>query len=81
MLTNPVGRFFVRQYYHFSPPIADVIATDSLLRFIVRVLLLPLIGLSWLALQLGTVKSVVLLVVGAGWMVHVCKSGFILRSV
>ncbi len=81
MLTNSVGRFFVRQYYHFSPPIADVIATDSLLRFIVRVLLLPLIGLAWLALQLGTVKSVVLLVVGVGWMVHVCKSAFMLRSV
>ncbi|VAW36680.1 hypothetical protein MNBD_DELTA04-1423 [hydrothermal vent metagenome] len=51
LLTNHAGRAFVRLYYHYSPPVADYIASRSILRLIVRILLLPLIGMSWLALN------------------------------
>jgi len=43
LLTNKAGKTFVKYYYMFSPPIADVIAKVSSLRFIVRIILLPLI--------------------------------------
>ncbi len=51
LLTNHAGQAFVRLYYHYSPPVADYIAGRSVLRLIVRILLLPLIGMSWLALN------------------------------
>ncbi|MDW7773785.1 MAG: delta-60 repeat domain-containing protein [Desulfobulbaceae bacterium] len=53
LVTNVPGRMFVELYYRYSPPIADVIAGSPALREIVRLLLLPLVGMSWLVLQLG----------------------------
>ncbi len=43
LLTNPVGRTFVRLYYATSPPVAGFIAKHENLRSIVRVLLAPLV--------------------------------------
>ena len=42
MLTNSPGRFFVRTYYRYSPPMADFIARHDNLRFVVRLGLSPL---------------------------------------
>ncbi|MEA2085640.1 MAG: CFI-box-CTERM domain-containing protein, partial [Chloroflexota bacterium] len=53
LLTNSPGRIFVDTYYAASPPIADFIANYDSLRAIVRLGLLPLVGLSWLLLNLG----------------------------
>jgi hypothetical protein len=61
LLTNPIGKAFVKLYYRYSPPAADFIARHDNLRFIVRVCLLPVIALSWFALKVG---SGVLLMVG-----------------
>lgn len=57
MLSKKVGEFIVVTYYTYSPPIADFIRDNSILRFIVRLLLLPVIGFSWLSLQLGLLSS------------------------
>lgn len=48
LLTNSPGQKFVSLYYTYSPPIADYIAEHEFLKKVVRVLLLPLIGLSYL---------------------------------
>lgn len=40
-----VGRELVKTYYKYSPPIADYIAERDWLRSVVRILLLPIIGL------------------------------------
>ncbi|MDH3327970.1 MAG: delta-60 repeat domain-containing protein [Desulfobulbaceae bacterium] len=53
LMTNAPGRMFVKFYYKYSPPIADIIAGSTVLREIVRLLLLPLVGMSWLFLNLG----------------------------
>ncbi len=53
MLNNFIGKAFVRVYYKFSPPIADVIAKHPSLRFITRICLLPIIGLCWIALRIN----------------------------
>lgn len=43
LLTNAPGRAFVDLYYRFSPPVADFIAQHGTLRFMVRMLLTPLV--------------------------------------
>ncbi len=48
LLTNTAGKKFVSLYYTYSPPIADYIAGHEFLKKVVRLLLLPLIGLSYL---------------------------------
>ena len=40
---STLGRAFIRFYYRYSPPIAAVIAEHDWLRFLVRMLLTPLV--------------------------------------
>lgn len=51
LLTNSVGKTFVHFYYTYSPPVADFIARHNTLRAVVRLSLLPLVGVSWMTLQ------------------------------
>ena len=44
--TNEAGRWFVTQYYKFSPPLADYLRQHDDLRTVVRAALVPLVGLS-----------------------------------
>lgn len=55
LLHHAAGRAFVNFYYKHSPPIADFIAQRDALRSIIRLVLLPLLGLSWVSLK--TVSS------------------------
>ena len=45
LINNAVGKALVTAYYKYSPPLADYIAERDWLRSIVRILLLPAIGL------------------------------------
>ncbi|MBW2605271.1 MAG: hypothetical protein JRE28_13315 [Deltaproteobacteria bacterium] len=53
LLVNAVGKAFVNFYYAWSPPVAGFIAKHESLRTLVRVSLLPLVGVSWAALNIG----------------------------
>jgi uncharacterized delta-60 repeat protein len=72
LVNHSAGRWLVDRYYTLSPPLADFIAGNAVLRFVVRALLLPFIGFSWLALQTG-LDMTLFLVAGAmvflGWVV------------
>jgi len=57
LLTNSAGRGFVRLYYTDSPPIADLIVNHDALRAIVRICLLPVIGIVRVVLKLGPVAA------------------------
>jgi hypothetical protein len=57
MLDNAAGKRFVRLYNTYSPPIADVIAKHDSLRAMVRIILLPVVGMSWVALKIGPVSA------------------------
>ena len=50
---NPLGRSFVSFYYKVSPPIANFISQHETLKVLVRWSLLPVVGLSWMALNIG----------------------------
>ena len=41
---SAAGRAFIRFYYRYSPPVAAVIAEHDWLRFLVRMMLTPLVG-------------------------------------
>jgi hypothetical protein len=51
LLTNPLGRMFVKAYYTISPPIADFIRTSEPLKAAVRVGLKPLVAVAVYALE------------------------------
>lgn len=53
LLTNILGQKFVAFYYRNSPPIAAYIAHSEPLKALVRVLLLPLIAIAYMALHPG----------------------------
>lgn len=59
LLANAFGRGFVRLYYTYSPPLADFIAKHDCLRAIVRMGLLPIVGLSRVALKFGPLVTLV----------------------
>ena len=62
LLTNLVGRAFVDLYYTYSPTVAEFTANHDTLRAVVRWSLLPLVGLSWVALKLGSAVTLPLIV-------------------
>jgi YVTN family beta-propeller protein len=62
LLTNAVGKAFVRIYYKVSPPVADFIAKHDSLKTIVRWGLLPLVGMSWIALKIGPCLTMVVVI-------------------
>ncbi len=53
LLGNGPGKMFVTLYYRYSPTVADHIAAVPALRAVTRILLLPVVGAAWIALQAG----------------------------
>jgi hypothetical protein len=60
LMTSAPGRAFVDWYYRVSPPIADFIAKSEALKASVRIMLLPAVGFSAVALQIGFFWTVLL---------------------
>lgn len=61
LLVNKVGQAIVNIYYACSPPIANFISEHANLRVITRQALLPIVGMSWVALKIGPVGSLALM--------------------
>lgn len=57
LLNNTFGKEFVDLYYTYSPPIAKIVAGHEDLRALVRVGLLPLVGISYSILHFGSVGA------------------------
>ncbi len=69
LLTNPVGRAFVRAYYATSPPIARFIRHSEILRAVVRTALKPFVLFARLSLKyhvLMPLATVLLVLLTAG---------------
>jgi subtilisin family serine protease len=60
------GRWFIRNYYRYSPPVADFIRQSELIRTAVRDVLFPAVAVSWFlflpAWQLAVIAGFMLLV-------------------
>lgn len=57
LLSNTVGKSFTDFYYTYSPPLAGIVSRHDSLRGMVCLSLLPVIGVSWVALKLGRVLA------------------------
>jgi len=66
LITNSAGKSFVIFYYAYSPPVADFIAKHDTLRAVVRWALLPVVGVSWMALRLSPIVSLALVLLLLG---------------
>ena len=64
LLTTSVGKSFLDLYYTYSPPVAGFIARHDTVRLVVRWSLLPMVGISWMALHfgLGVTLAVIVLI-------------------
>jgi len=62
LLANRVGKILVDFYYAYSPPAADFIENNDSLRAIAHAILLPVVGMSWVALKLGPASSMALMI-------------------
>jgi len=51
LMPYKLGRTLVKVYYRFSPPVAHFVAKHSAMKVLVRIMLLPLIGLSLMMLK------------------------------
>ncbi len=61
LATNDTGRFLLRLYYKYSPPLAHYIAYHNIARSVIRWALLPLVWTSQLFLSLGPISVLVIL--------------------
>jgi hypothetical protein len=67
LLTNGPGKIFVKNYYKYSPPAAHFISRHAVLRALVCVFLLPLVGFSWMLLNMGlSITLLFILLAGIG---------------
>jgi hypothetical protein len=73
LLHNSMGKGFVGLYYTYSPPIADFIAKHDNLRAMVRISLLPVVGVSWVAIKLGMFPTVMLMLLFSIGMVGLLR--------
>lgn len=55
LLTNSIGRRFVDFYYTFSPPIAEIIGKNEILRVFTRIMLSPLVAIAYMTVVQGGV--------------------------
>jgi lysophospholipase L1-like esterase len=76
LLTNRPGKLFVKTYYTLSPPLADFISRHENLKLVVRILLYPLIGFSYVLLKLNLTAQLfiaVMLMGGLGFSMYFIK--------
>lgn len=60
LLTNTPGRRFVSAYYRYSPPVADFISRHHTVKLGVRMLLYPLLGVSFILMRLSLSMQLIL---------------------
>jgi hypothetical protein len=64
LMPHRIGQAFVKAYYIYSPQVIGFIADHDTVRTMVNWSLLPLIGLSWMAINMGALPTVLFLVAG-----------------
>ena len=73
LMPHRPGRKFVRFYYSCSPVIADYISKHYILKTMVRFSLLPIVGLCWVALKIGTMAALLIMMIFGTGLVYILR--------
>ena len=57
LINNNMGRTFINLYHTYSPPVANFINNHDTVRFMVRWSLMPVVGVSWMSLNIGLIHT------------------------
>jgi hypothetical protein len=63
LTANTSGRWFIDTYYRLSPPAARWLEKNEWVQPLIRLLLLPLVGLAWLLVEAGIAAKAVLVLI------------------
>ncbi len=74
LMPHRLGRKFVRFYYSCSPVVADYISKHEILKTLVRFSLLPIIGLCWVVLKLGSMAAPLVVLIFCAGLAYIIKS-------
>jgi hypothetical protein len=61
MINSYLGNAFMDLYNAYSPPVADFIASHNTVRLMVRLSLMPVVGMSWVALNIGLIPTLTII--------------------
>jgi len=61
LIPTSLGAALVKIYYRYSPPLADMIRSRSVLRTLIRCALLPILGLCWVFIHVGMVPALLII--------------------
>jgi len=79
LLTNKAGRALVSCYYRYSPSLADIIKESEALKSMTRVVLMPIIGISYVMVHTPPIQQALyiflMLIMAAGGCLFVRKRG------
>jgi hypothetical protein len=70
LLNNSAGEVLVELYYAYSPPVADFISKHISLKAFVRRSLMPVVGVSWMTLQIGPAPTMAFIILAFTSLVH-----------
>ncbi|MFC2167706.1 CFI-box-CTERM domain-containing protein [Acidobacteriota bacterium] len=62
LMSNKLGRMFVKLYYKYSPHIAELITNHKALRTVVRIWLVPFVAMGYSMVHFGLIKTTMMLV-------------------
>ena len=74
LINNNVGKVFIDLYNTYSPPVADFITNHGTVRFMVRWSLLPLVGMSWIAINIGSALTLIFMLLLSFGLVGLIKA-------
>jgi len=66
LLPYSAGRYFVLTYYHYSPPVADIIAEHWTLKVLTRVILFPFLLISAFFVKTTVIQKIFVIIVIVG---------------
>ena len=72
LLPTRAGHVLVDAYYRYSPPMAEFLRGHDGLRAVVRFGLMPVVGVSYVALNTSLAQKMVILLVFMGFAAGIC---------
>jgi len=79
LLKSDIGTNVVGLYYKFSPPLAKIISTNPIYRFLTRLILLPVVGAVMIVMQPILIYSIIIGVIFA--IIIYTKKKYIIKNI